>query len=807
MSNFPCAGETGVSSAYTSTHARIRALMTTSDNQRLEELYQFGPFRIDPARETLLKEGVAVPLTPKTFQILLVLVRHGKEIVTKDDLMKTVWPDTFVEEANLSRNIFMLRKALGETAQDHRYIVTVPGRGYRLAENVHLVPGQEFAIAAASQTRVQIEVKETRPWKWIALTAVVLLIVAVALLRLVSRRAVLGAAVLGAKDTVVLGDFANSTGDPMFGETLRQGLAIQLRQSPYLSLISDQRITHALRLMGHRADARLTPELARGVCERTGSTAILEGSIAPLGSEYVLTLQARSCRTGEVLDQEQVQAAKKEDVLSSLGQVASHFRNRVGESLATIQEHNTPLAEATTPSLEALEAYSAGWKLHTSNGAMAGFPLLKRAVEIDPNFALAQATLAREYADLDESDLSAESATRAWLARDHAGDREKFYITATYEGLATGNLEAARQNDEAWAHTYPRDPVPHSMLSGYPNKAAGRYQQAIVEARRSIELDPDFAIGYYNLGVNNVYLNHLDEAENVLHRAAGRGVEIDEFIMLEHDIAFLKGDQATMERAAARARERSGGDTWISNKEAYALAYSGQLQKARVSSRRAVDQALQEAQPERAGLFEAGASLREAFFDDTPQARLRAMSALGHSNNHEIEFGAALALAITGDAGRAQGFADELERRSPEDTVVRFIYLPVLRARIALDQDNAAKAIELLQSTGPYELGASRGLFGALYPAYMRGEAYLAAGRGAEAAIEFQKILDHRGVVGSDPIGALAHLQLGRAFVLAGDKAKAKAAYDSFFTLWKDADPGVPILNRAHAEYLALDSR
>jgi eukaryotic-like serine/threonine-protein kinase len=781
--------------------------MTTSENQRIEELYQFGPFRIDPARETLLKEGVAVPLTPKTFQILLVLVRHGKEIVTKDDLMKTVWPDTFVEEANLSRNIFMLRKALGETAQDHRYIVTVPGRGYRLAEHVHLVPGQEFAIAAASHSTVQIEVKETKPWKWIALAAVVLLIVAVALLRLVSRRAVLGAAVLGAKDTVVLGDFANSTGDPMFDETLRQGLAIQLRQSPYLSLISDQRITHALRLMGHRADARLTPELARGVCERTGSTAILEGSIAPLGSEYVLTLQARSCRTGEVLDQEQVQAAKKEDVLIALGQVASRFRNRVGESLATIQEHNTPLAEATTPSLEALEAYSAGWKLHTSNGAMAGFPLLKRAVEIDPNFALAQATLAREYADLDESDLSAESATRAWLARDHAGDREKFYITATYEGLATGNLEAARQNDEAWAHTYPRDPVPHSMLSGYPNKAAGRYQQAIVEARKSIELDPDFAIGYYNLGVNNVYLNHLDEAENVLRRAAGRGVEIDEFIMLEHDIAFLKGDQATMERAAARARERSGGDTWISNKEAYALAYSGQLQKARVSSRRAVDQALQEAQPERAGLFEAGASLREAFLGDAPQARLRAMSALGHSNNHEIEFGAALALAITGDAGRAQGFADELERRSPEDTVVRFIYLPVLRARIALDQDNAAKAIELLQSTGPYELGASHGLFGALYAAYVRGEAYLTTRQGAEAAVEFQKILDHRGVVGSDPIGALAHLQLGRAFVLAGDKAKAKAAYDSFFTLWKDADPGVPILNRAHAEYLALDSR
>jgi eukaryotic-like serine/threonine-protein kinase len=801
MSNFLPIGGTGRNSAYAPTRARIRALMTTSENQGVEELYEFGPFRVDPARETLLKEGVSVPLTPKTFQILLVLVRHGKEIVTKDDLMKTVWPDTFVEEANLSRNIFMLRKALGETAQDHRYIVTVPGRGYRLAEHVHLVPGQEFAIAAASHSRVQIEVRETRPWKWIASAAVILLIVAGVLWRLVSR----DQAVLGAKDTVVLGDFANSTSEPMFDETLRQGLAIQLRQSPYLSLISDQRISHALRLMGHRADARLTPELARGVCERTGSTAILEGSIAALGSQYVLSLQARSCRTGEVLDQEQVQAAKKEDVLNALGQIASRFRNRVGESLATIQEHNTPLADATTPSLDALEAYSAGWKLHTSTGAMAGFPLLKRAVEIDPNFALAQATLAREYADFDESDLAAESATRAWEARDHASDREKFYVTATYEGLATGNLEAARQNDEAWAHTYPRDPVPHAMLAGYPNRAAGRYQPAIVEAQKAIELDPDFAIAYYNLAVNNVCLDRVDEAENVLRRAAGRGLEIDEFIMLEHDIAFLKGDHAAMEQTVKRARERSGGDTWISNKEAFALAYTGQLQKARISTQRAMDQAKLEGQPERDALWEAGASLREAFFGEAPQARQRAMASLDHSNNREVQFGAALALAISGDAGRVQALADDLEKRFPEDTVVRFGYLPVIRARIALNQGNPAKAIELLQTAGPYELGASRLLFGALYPIYMRGEAHLAAHQGAAAAIEFQRILDHRGVVGSDPIGALAHLQLGRAFVLAGDKAKARAAYDDFFTLWKEADPDVPILRRAHAEYLALN--
>ena len=387
--------------------------------------------------------------------------------------------------------------------------------------------------------------------------------------------------------------------------------------------------------------------------------------------------------------------------------------------------------------------------------------------------------------------------------RDHASDREKFYITATYEGLATGNLEKARQNDEAWAQTYPRDAVPHSMLAGYPNKAAARYGLGIVEARKAIELDPDFAIGYYNLGVNNVYLDRLEEAENVIRRATGRGLEIDELIMLEHDIAFLKGDHAAMERAVARARERSGGDTWISNIEAHAFSYAGQLKKARVLSQRAVDQAMQEAQPERAGLWEAGASLREAFFENAPQARQRAIAALDHSHNREVEFGTALALAMSGDAGRAQQLADDLERRFPEDTVLRFSDLPVVRARIALNQGDPVKAIELLQVAVPYELGARLDL-GPLYPIYVRAEAHLAAHQGTEAAVEFQKVLDHRGVVGSDPIGALAHLQLGRAYTLTGDKTKAKAAYQDFLTLWKDADPDIPIFREAKQEYARL---
>src|SRR6201994_3117052 len=341
--------------------------MSTEGQQRFEELYEFGPFRMDVGRETLLKAGVPVPLTPKTFQILLVLVRHSREVVTKDDLLKTVWPDTFVGEANLSRNIFMLRKALGESAQDRQYIITVPGQGYRLAESAHLVPESELSIIAASHSKVEVQIEETKPWGWISLAVILLLAGAAGTLQFFSHRKT----ILNEKDTVVLAAFANGTGDPIFDGTLRQGMAVQLEQSPFLSLISDQRIQHTLRLMGQSADARLTPELAREICERTGSAAVLDGSIASLGNQYVLGLRATNCRTGDILDEEQVQAARKEDVLNALSQMASKFRTRVGESLSTVERHNTPLAEATTSSLEALKAYSAAWRIHASSGAAA----------------------------------------------------------------------------------------------------------------------------------------------------------------------------------------------------------------------------------------------------------------------------------------------------------------------------------------------------------------------------------------------------------------------------------------------------
>jgi tetratricopeptide (TPR) repeat protein len=532
---------------------------------------------------------------------------------------------------------------------------------------------------------------------------------------------------------------------------------------------------------------------------------VVEGSIAMLGSQYVLGLQAKSCRTGDVLDEKQAQSARKEDVLDALSQMASKFRARVGESRITVEKYSTPLAEATTPSLEALKAYSAGWQVHAVHGASASMPLFRRATELDPEFAMAHASLGRIYADLDQSDLAASSIERSWRLRDRATEPEKFFLTANYETLVTGNLEAAQQTCDAWAQAYPRDARPHSMLAGMIHRSPGRYEKALSEARKAVELDPDFWAGYYSMGITNVYLGRLDEGQSALGAAVTRGLDSDEFIMLGYDIAFLKRDKVGMEREAARARARPGGENWMSAREAFVAAYSGHLQDTRNISRRAIVQAQQAGQPERASLWEAGAAVREALFGNGTAATERALAALSHSHDREVEYGAALALSISGDSSRAQFLADDMQKRFPVDSSVRFSYLPTLRALLALNRAEPGVALEQLQIAVPHELGVPRssnsGLFGALYPIYIRGQAYLAAHQGQEAAVEFQRILDHPGIVINDPIAALAHLQLGRAYALSGDKTKSRSSYEDFLTLWKDADPDIPILKQAKAEY------
>ena len=610
------------------------------------------------------------------------------------------------------------------------------------------------------------------------------------------------------KDAIVLADFTNSTGDPVFDGTLRRGLAVQLEQSPFLSLVPEDRVQQALRMMSQPADAHLTSQLAREVCQRTAGAAVLEGSIAALGNQYVLGLRAENCRTGKVLDDELVQAARKEDVLKALSQMARNFRTRVGESLATIQQHDVPLEEATTSSLQALQAYSMGWHRNASAGAEAGLPFFKRAVEIDPKFAMGYAALGLYYGTTGESDLAAENIRKAYELRNRVSDKEKFFITAYYDGRATGNQEKAQQTCDQWAQVYPREWTPHTFLSGFIYPVLGRYEKAAEEGRKAIELAPDTYTGYFLLGYNFVYLDRRAEAEDVLRRASDRKMEAPFLSLLRFDLDFLKGDSPGMQQEVAAAQDKPGAEDWISDRQAFALAYTGHLREARRWSQRASDLARQAGHRERAALFGTRAALWEAFFGNAPLAGRKAKDALELAKNREVKYGAALVLAMSGGVSQAKSLANDLERDFPEDTSVRFNYLPAVYATLALERGDPSRAIELLQVAIPYELSSPRSAtfayFGALYPVYVRGQAYLAAHQGAEAAREFQKIVDHRGIVIGDAYGVLAHLGMARAYAMQGDTAKARKNYQDFLTLWKDADPEIPILKKVKVESAKL---
>ena len=773
--------------------------MPPGEDQKAKQLYEFGPFRVDPQKELLLRGDEAVPLTPKTFQILLVLVRRSQEVVTKDDLMKQVWPDTFVEEANLSRNIFLLRKALGESPQDHQYIVTVPGRGYRFAESVQLVPEQELSILAARHTKVQVEVKESKPWAWLAITAALIAGLSLGIYRWSFHRS----GNLSNRDTVVLADFVNSTGDPVFDGTLRQGLAVQLEQSPFLSLVSERRILKMLHLMNQPVDARLTGQTAQELCERVGGAAVLEGSISSLGTRYVLGLRATNCRTGEILDEEQSQVARKEDVLNALDHMANDFRSRVGESLTSVEKYSTPLQEATTSSLEALKAYSMGLKLGFSSGFAAGIPLLKRATEIDPKFAMAHAMLGLWYSSVGESVLAGESTTRAYQLRDRVSDRENFFITAMYQRDVTGNLEAERRTLEPWVQTYPRDPYVHGLLSGFSSQGTGRYEASIDQANQALALDPEFAPGYIDRGFSHFYLDRFDEAASAVRSASDHKIQMAELVMLEFYIDFFKGDAAGMTRQVFSAQNVPGTQDWISHSESLIAARSGQLQLARSLTRQAMDQAVKAGQQERAATYEAGEAVWEALLESPSAAKQTANAALKLSQGRDVKYAAAFALALAGEYPRARAVADDLAKNFPEDTSVQCNYLPALRGLLALKTASPGAALETLKAATSYELGVPsiefNTFFGGFYPVWVRGEAYLAQHQGLAAAAEFQKIIGHRGLVAADPIGAVAYLELGRAYTMAGDNEKAKASYDQFLGLWQHADPETRLIASAKA--------
>jgi DNA-binding winged helix-turn-helix (wHTH) protein/tetratricopeptide (TPR) repeat protein len=789
--------------------------MSSSKPLNTKRIFRFEPYCLRIPERLLERGGKPVPIPEKTFDVLYALVLSSGQLLEREALMRAAWPDTFVEESNIAFQISTLRKVLDDSAAAPRFIATVPKRGYRFIAEVVEEECQQEALPEqvtrqptllADAPAAQARPVRSFNWTWAA-SAIAFVLLAASIVFIVKPRSQ-SVSALTEKSTIVLADFENKTGESVFDGTLRQGLLVELQQSPFLSLLSEQRVNKTLSLMRLPAMAAITHQVAVSICQRTGSTVAVDGSIERVGGLYVLGLNATNCETGGLIDSEQGKVKNKEGVLDALSAMASRFRAHVGESATTLHQHNASLAEATTSSAEALKAYSMAWTLHTNRGVADAIPLLRHAVELDPEFAMAHAALGRMYADIDESDLSVQSLRRAWELRDHASDREKFFITMNYLALATGNMEEARKVAEAWALTYPRDSVPHTLLSGLPNKVTGHYEEAIAQAHKALELDPDYGMSYFNLAVNNLYLQQFDAAAAALDAGIKRGIELEEFQMLAYDLAFLRQDLRSLDQIVKRARQRSGTVSWIDNKEAFRFAYSGNLRKARSLSEQAVARAQAVNEQERAGLWEAGEAVREAMVGTQPEAVNSAHAATRLSMDREVAYGAGLAFAMAGDSAHAQAIVDGLQKRFPEDTSVRFVYLPVMKAQIALNSNNPALALEVLKPTMALELGVSRcpinTLYGALYPIYFRGLALLASGRGGAAAVNFQKIIDHNGIVLSDPVGAVAQVQLGRSYRLAGERAKAKAAYEGFLRLWRRADPEIPILRMAQSEYSDL---
>ncbi len=615
------------------------------------------------------------------------------------------------------------------------------------------------------------------------------------------------------KDTVVLADFANSTGDAVFDDTLKTALSIALNQSPFLNVLSDNKVAATLKLMMRPRDTKLTPDVVRELCQRAGSKAYIAGAIANLGGDYVLGLKTVNCQSGELLAQEQVTVTTKEKVLETLGTVASKLRGELGESLASVQKLDVPLEQATTSSLEALQAYSLGLSTYREKGPAAALPYGQHAIELDSKFAMAYVAVGNDYFTMGETGRASEYFTKAFQLREHASDREKLAIAAQYYGTVTGELEKAAQTYQEWIASYPRRSGPHVGL-GNVYCEQGQYQKATDEFREGLRLAPDSGGPNVNLANTLLALQRFDEAGLAIGRAQARKLDYYIFHNLLYALAFLQGDRSTMteqQQWFAGKPEENFGLSLASDSE----AFEGHLGKARKLTKRFVESAIHADSKENGAIWLENSALREAAFGnltDAKQAATDGLKLVPTSQGVEVE--AALAYAMAGDSAQAESLAPDLNKRYPLDTQVQSLWLPAIHAQLALNHKAATAAINRLQAAlPPIEYGQIQFIVNTscLYPTYIRGQAYLAAGQSKEAAVEFQKILDHSGVVWNCWTGALARLGIARANALEARssqgadadaaRVRALAAYKDFFTLWKDADPDIPILKAAKAEY------
>jgi serine/threonine protein kinase/tetratricopeptide (TPR) repeat protein len=657
----------------------------------------------------------------------------------------------------------------------------------------------------------EVPVAGRKLWKVLVPAAVVL--VALAIAGSFYFRSRQTAHRLTEKDTIVLSDFANSTGDAVFDDTLKTALSVALNQSPFLNVLPENKVAATLKLMSRPAGTKLTPEVTRELCQRAGSKAYLAGSIASLGSQYVLGLKAVNCQSGDPLAEEQVTAASKEKVLDALGEAASKLRTELGESLATVQKFDVPLAQATTSSLEALKAYSLGNKAYNESDTAAALPYFQRAIELDPSFASGFDAVGNDYDSLGEVGRAGEYYTKAFQLREHASEREKLLITANYYRNVTGELDKAAQTLQEEIESYPRE----SGNLGQVFASLGQYEKAAETTRQAVGLAPDHVGNYVGLAGYALALQRFDETRQIILAAQARKLDDYQLHSLLYALAFLGADSAAMAEQqqwlVSKPDFENDGLALASDTE----AYGGHLRKARELTKRAVDSAIRADNKETGAIYLANAALQHAAYGNATEATHSAAEAFKLAPaSPGVESESALAFAMTGDTARAESLAQDLGRRFPLDTQMQSLWLPAIQAQLALDRKNPASALNTLQAASPMELGSIPFVnnVSCLYHVYVRGEAHLAAGQGSAAATEFQKIIDHSGIVWNCWTGALAHLGVARANALQSRtsqgadadaaRVRALAAYKDFLILWKDADPDMPILKQAKAEYAKL---
>jgi eukaryotic-like serine/threonine-protein kinase len=759
-----------------------------------QELYRFGPFEVDPSERRLSREGTLVPLTPKAFEILLVLLQSAGHTVEKDRLLKEVWPDTFVEEGNLAVNIFALRKALGGANGDHEYIETVPKRGYRFVGKLSRVAPRNLEGRSAPHVS-----QRYRLW-FTAMTTVILGILVFAGFSYWRSEK---AKHLTEQDTVVLADFVNRTGDPVFDGTLRQALSVELTQSPFMNVASDVQLSEVLRRMGRPPGEAITRVVAAEACLRMGGKAVLAGSISNLGTHYVVGLEALGCARGNTLAISQAEAANKEKVLRALDQAASQVRRKIGESLSSLEKYDFPV-DTTTQSLEALKAFSMGQKALRDTGEGEAIPFLQQAIQLDPDFALAYAVLGRAYENVGEDAAAIANFTRAFQLRDRLSEREKYHLTTLYHETVTGDLDQAKAAAELWVHTYPRDGFAREKLATVYGDL-GRPEEAHAQAQEALRLDPNSTVNIFNAVSGAEALNRLDEARHILGEAQARGLDGPIIRESLYSLAFLLGDSAGMDRQVSWAIGRAEAEEMLLSQHSDTAAYYGKLHDARQLSRRAAESARRGQAREIAATCEMVAGLRDIETGNLTEGN-KAVRSASLSPARDVRILAAFAFARIGDVHRALALINEIERQNPANTLVKYYWVPTVKAALELHTGQPQTAISLLETVAPYDWSQNSNLTNMWtgYPVYLRGEAYRLAHKPTDAAAEFNKLLAHRGLLLNSVLGALARLQLARADLQMGHPNDARNEYVTFLALWKEADPGIPILQEAKAEFAKL---